>query len=214
MIGSMTPLVIDIYHGDSIDPNNGFHAIKDSGIVGIVHKATQGLGGLDPTYKERRQRADSVELKWGAYHFGVRGDGKVQAENFIDRMDFRSADLIALDWESYKRQMTFTQAEAFVETVHGITGRFPVLYTGYSFIKDAKVDSSSAIAQCPLWLARYNGTLGEVPRPWKVWTLWQFSGDGEGPHPHTCPGVLNFCDMNAYNGTADQLRQKWPFAVS
>lgn len=210
----MKALVIDVYHGDTFDPSSGFHAVKDFGIVGIVHKATQGFGTLDPAYKERRARAESVGLCWGAYHFGVYGDGADQAENLIDRMDFRARDLIALDWESYKRQMTFAQAEAFVLKVHGVTGRFPVLYTGYSFAREAKVPSSSAVAKCPLWVARYNGTLGPVPRPWKDWTLWQFSGDGEGPQPHRCPGVLNLCDMDAYNGTAEKLRAAWPLAVS
>jgi hypothetical protein len=38
----MQPLVIDIYHGDNV---SSFTQVKDAGIVGVIHKASQGGAG-------------------------------------------------------------------------------------------------------------------------------------------------------------------------
>lgn len=208
----MKPLVLDVYHGDRIDPDSGFHDIRRSGIVAVVHKATQGTGRRDPKMTERRARALKAGLKWGTYHFGVNSDGKAQALNYLDSLDGNlPGELLCLDFERYDRsQMARSQADEFVRTIVERTGRYPLLYSGYSFLKESKIPAASVLAKCPLWVARYNGTLGPVPRPWTDYALWQFTGDGVGPFPHTCPGCLDVVDLNAYNGTAEQLAARWP----
>ena len=62
----MQPLVIDIYHGDAVQD---FARVKAAGIVGVIHKASQGGAVVDRAYASRRKLALAAGLKWGAYHF-------------------------------------------------------------------------------------------------------------------------------------------------
>jgi GH25 family lysozyme M1 (1,4-beta-N-acetylmuramidase) len=64
----MPPLnaVIDISHYNR-DPV--FTAARQG--VGVIHKATQGADGVDPTYAANRAQAQAAGLMWGAYHFAT-----------------------------------------------------------------------------------------------------------------------------------------------
>jgi hypothetical protein len=62
----MQPLVIDIYHGDAVQD---FARVKAAGIIGVIHKASQGGAVVDRAYASRRKLALAAGLKWGAYHF-------------------------------------------------------------------------------------------------------------------------------------------------
>jgi lysozyme len=72
-------VVVDLsHHNEAVD----FAKMKANGIVGVIHKATQGLTYVDKTYASRRSKAVDCGLLWGAYHFGVGGDGSDQASFF------------------------------------------------------------------------------------------------------------------------------------
>ena len=73
--------VIDLSHHNG---NPDFKKIAADGIVGVIHKATQGTKNVDPTYAARRKPALDAGLLWGAYHFGTGSDGLMQAEHFLD----------------------------------------------------------------------------------------------------------------------------------
>ena len=204
----MPNLIIDLYHGDPVDASGGFHAMKGAGLLGLVHKATDGLTATDSEYQSRRHRADAVGLLWGAYHFGQNADGAAQARHFLDFVRPDPKTLVCLDWESPLRgrsPMTLAQAEAFAGEVRSRLGRWPVLYSGRSFLLEHHVPHSSPLAQCPLWVARYASVLGGAPAPWKDWLFWQFTDSG------TEPGVTGAVDVDKYNGTPAQLLAGWPF---
>jgi lysozyme len=71
--------IVDLSHWNE---NVDFKLAKEDGTVGIIHKATQGTKYKDPKYAERRKAAEDEGLLWGAYHFGVRGNGTDQADHF------------------------------------------------------------------------------------------------------------------------------------
>jgi lysozyme len=75
-----TNVVIDISHhnGDNLD----FVKAREAGIVGVIHKATQGFLLKDKKYETNRKKALDAGLLWGAYHFAVGGDGSDQADFF------------------------------------------------------------------------------------------------------------------------------------
>ena len=75
----ITPIVADIAHFNPVN----FSAVKQSGIVGIIHKATQGVGMTDQMYARRRFTALSVELLWGAYSFATGDDPAAHARHFL-----------------------------------------------------------------------------------------------------------------------------------
>jgi lysozyme len=199
--------VIDLSHHNG-EPD--FAAARDkSGIVGVIHKATQGLAYSDPTYTERRARAVAERLLWGAYHFGTGSDGVQQASYFLDVVQPKVETLLVLDLEANPQgpSMTLEEARAFVTHVQVATGRWPVLYSGH-YIKDLLGTSTDPIlANCSLWLSQY-GPTPVVPRNWPTWTLWQYTDGGLGPAPHTVEGIGR-CDRNKFNGAAAALRQLW-----
>ena len=66
-MGDPINVVIDISHHNA---NPDFSRAAADGIVGVIHKATQGLTFTDSAYLTSRKKALDAGLLWGAYHFG------------------------------------------------------------------------------------------------------------------------------------------------
>jgi len=202
--------VIDISHFQTV---TSFQQVKDNGIVGVFHKATQGRTLVDAKYHARRQRALDVGLLWGAYHFGVKGNVAQQVDHFLDTTDPTAADLLVLDFEpnpvGETGTMTLAEAEQFVTLVNQRIGRFPGLYSGQSFIRQ-KVgkNTGTALKNCFLWIARYSSNLPVVPPAWDTFTFWQYTDGNAGDQPHQVSGIGR-CDRDKFNGSLDQLKKIW-----
>jgi lysozyme len=198
--------VIDLsHHNATVD----FQAVQASGILGILHKATQGTGYTDPTYATRQPAATAAGLFWGAYHFGVAGDGAAQADYFLGVVKPGPQHLLVLDFEQNGQggSMSLDDARAFVTRVQGATGRWPGLYSG-SYVKQLLGSAQDPVlANCWFWLAQY-GTSAVVPANWPTWTMWQYTDGDAGPQPHSVPGVGN-CDRDQFNGDESRLRALW-----
>lgn len=193
-------VVIDLsHHNSTVD----FTAIAAGGIVGVIHKATQGTTDVDPTYATRRGAALSAGLLWGAYHFGTGGDGVAQAEYFLQTAQPDAGTLLVLDFEQNPdgASMSLDEARAFVTHVASATGRAPGLYSG-AYVKDLlKSQPDPVLAQCWFWLSEY-GPTPVVPANWPIWTLWQYTDSGE------VSGV-GACDRDTFNGDLTQLHKLW-----
>ncbi|MDQ3746468.1 MAG: glycoside hydrolase family 25 protein, partial [Acidobacteriota bacterium] len=50
-------VVIDLSHHNTV---TSFQQVKDAGILGVIHKATEGTSFVDPRYTERRTAALAV----------------------------------------------------------------------------------------------------------------------------------------------------------
>jgi lysozyme len=73
-------VVVDLsHHNSEVDLGQA----KAGGIVGVILKATQGTGFVDPMYQENRAKAQPVGLLCGAYHYAVGADGVEQADHFL-----------------------------------------------------------------------------------------------------------------------------------
>ena len=199
-------VVIDISH---FNGDVDLQQAAAAGILGVIQKATQGLGFVDPTFATNRQKAQSAGLLFGAYHFGTGGDGVQQAEHLLRTVGDVSNTLLVLDLEANPvgPTMSLDDARAFVTRVNAATGRFPGLYSG-SFIKETLGDASDPVlSQCWFWLAQYDPT-PVVPANWPTWTMWQYTDGAYGPEPHQVPGVGR-CDRDMFNGPEQQLRRLW-----
>ncbi len=204
MIG--TNVVVDLsHHNGSVD----LAAAKADGIVGVIHKATQATGYIDPMYVVNRTKASNARLWWGAYHFGVGGDGVAQAEWFLKTVQPSPSDLLVLDFEANLSgpSMTLEEARAFVSRVREITGRWPGLYSGHYIKELLGTASDPVLTQCWFWLAQY-GPTPVVPPNWKTWTLWQYTDGGVGPEPHEVKGIGR-CDRDTFNGALADLKNLW-----
>ncbi|WP_265024908.1 glycoside hydrolase family 25 protein [Wolbachia endosymbiont (group B) of Protocalliphora azurea] len=127
--------VIDLSHWNE---NINFKLAREDGILGVIHKATQGLKYIDPTYTERRKAAEEEGLLWGSYHFGVGEDGRDQANHFLNIVGETKNTIVVLDIEENEsgKNIEPRQAEDFVKKVQEETGRSPLVYGSANFLKD------------------------------------------------------------------------------
>ena len=194
-------VVIDISHFNTV---TSFPDIKAGGIVGVIHKATQGTNWMDPTYNIRKQPALDAGLWWGAYHFGINADGAAQAQYFLTTVKPGPTDLLALDFEENpSSQMTIAQAEQFVTEVFNQTGRYPGFYSDALAGNLLGPNPNSILANCWFWRAEYSGTSPSVPPTWQTWTMWQYTSSG------TLSGISGLCDRDTFNGSIDALSDLW-----
>jgi lysozyme len=213
---TITANVVDLYHGDRV---TDFAAAKAAGIRGVIHKAHQGgdPSGHDPAYALRRRFARAADLLWGAYHFMTDADPEQQAICFLrtafpDGID--KTTLVAVDYEPYgQRTPTLAQLRALLHHIEERIGRKAVIYSGNLIKETLGAARDNYLATHRLWLAEYAPEWKLAPltawtRPW----LWQFTGDGVGPTPHSVPGIQGSrgkVDLNHYDGPDDELAREW-----
>ncbi len=202
------PLVIDIYYGDEVQD---FAATKAFGVLGVIHKASEGTGFADRLYAARRKLAADHGLLWGAYHFFHGADPAAEADFFLARAEPDAATLVALDWEDVPHRGTpsAAAARAFCERVAEKLGSRPVIYSG-NVAKEQIHGLDAFFGAHRLWLAQY-GTRWSVQPSWQRPWLWQNNGDSYGPGPHGIPGIKGLCDNSTLVApmTADDLVAQW-----
>jgi lysozyme len=199
-------VIVDLsHHNGTVDLRKAARA----GIAGVIHKATQGTGFIDPTSATNRAKAVDAGLLWGAYHFGTGSDGLQQAEHFLSTVQPGRQDLLVLDFEDHPQgsSMTLEEARALVTHLHQATGRPPGFDSGHTIKRLLGTDTDPVLAQCWFWLAQY-GPTPVVPVNWGRWTLWQYTDGAMGPEPHTVPGIGR-CDRDKFNGDETALQAFW-----
>ncbi len=201
--GKFINAIVDLSHWDR---NIDFKLAKEDGILGGIHKATQGLKYIDPTYKERRKAAEEEGLLWGAYHFGVGENGRDQANHFLETVGETENTIVVLDIEKNQsgKNIEPKQAEDFVERILEVTDRLPLIYGSASFLKDF---ATPILTKCSLWVARW-GDKPILPKGGSKWVLWQYTDGKAGPGPHEVKGIGR-CDRNKFNGTIEELKNFW-----
>lgn len=197
--------VIDLsHHNAPVD----FAKVKKAGILGVIHKATEGATVQDPKYAERTTAAAAAGLFWGAYHFGNNRDAVKQADNFLATVQPTAGELIALDIEENKgNEMSLAQAVTFVNRIHEKTGRWPGIYAGSYLRSVLPAAGDETLKKCWLWIAQYANAPKLLPG-WTRWTMWQYTDGTAGPNPVPVPGVGK-CDRDQFNGTEAELRAHW-----
>ena len=200
--------VIDLsHHNAAVD----FQKIRAAGVVGVIHKATQGIGFVDSKYRSRKPLATQTGLLWGAYHFGTAEDVNDQVDHFLDFVQPDGQTLLVLDFEknepSPSNSMSLTQAKTFLSAVEQRTGQKPKLYTGSYMNEVAGAKPDADLAKYRVWWARY----AEVPRlhpTWQNFWLWQYSDGHHGPPIGSVDGVGS-CDCNSFAGSNAELQASW-----
>ncbi len=211
-------LAIDPYERNDIDWDK---LSIDKRVVAIIHRATIG-DRVDRKYFERRDEAKKRGYKWGAYHFGKPGEPIKQADVFLDTVKPTPDDLIALDLESTDgaKHMSLDEARVFIQRVKEKTGRYPFVYANNEVTKaiSEQFVVDDVFAKTRLWYARFKRKVADFPSgTWKTYSLWQFSSE-QNCDPanrtaclYTVPGTEYDMDVDVYNGTIEELRNKWPF---
>ena len=223
---------IDIYHGDVLESDlkggpsdeDCFATIKEN-CAFVFLKATQGIGVTDPLYHARRVAAQAAELLIGAYHFNTGDTIPAQVQHFLDAAK-PDIDLeMALDFEDNKaNQMTFDEMYYFLQLMNKeltkIAGktRYATLYSGNRikrFITAADPATKLFLGLHKFWGCEYGPKFKMVDDngkqlPWNEPWIWQFTGDGIGPNPHTFKGLITKAvDVNSYSGDLATLTGSW-----
>jgi lysozyme len=207
----VNPIVVDLSH---FIENVDFSALQGAGVVGVIHKATQGVGYVDPEYARRRGLAKSAGLLWGAYHFCTGEDPQKQYDNFSRAAQPGAGTLVAVNFEPNTvpggSSMTLDQLRDFVAMVEGDLGRKPVIYGGHYLRQELDGQADSSLSQHRLWWAQYPANVSQlaIPPAWDHYWLWQYTDGKSGPSPQQMAGV-GPCDINDFDGSADDLRVQW-----
>lgn len=221
--------VIDISHTSTVDDFS--LARSRSNILGVLHKASEGVDWKDPLYDDRRANATAARLLWGAYHFGThQHSGADQAAAFLAAAQPGPTTLMALDLELNERfpsnSMTLDQAEEFVQVILMSTGRLPMVYTHPNWADGrvmgkagrslgGTITSRSILAQCDLWVADYRSQ-PQLPSAWAVtgWRFWQYAADtNNGAYQLRTIHGVDRCDRNLFPGDMAALYQYWNSAA-
>ena len=206
----LQPLVVDL---SAYQPVVDFDAMAKAGIIGIIHKASQGPSWTDHCYAEHRKQAADAGLLWGAYHFFDLSPPDEQVSHFLACADPDERTLLCLDWENVPpsgRAPTKQAAQAFLQGIERIQGRKAVIYSG-NVAKEQIVGFDPFFAAHRLWLCQYAEHF-TTQASWKnqPW-LWQNNGDNFGPGPHRLPGYAGLIDNSCIVGdmTVERLRAEW-----
>lgn len=202
--------LVDLYHGDAV---TSFADARQSGLLGVIHKATTGATGRDDAYHGRRTAARNNGLLWGAYHWGTAAPVADQVANFVQWASPDEGTLMALDYEPTPgNQMTLEMAREFLQRINDMTGRRAVIYGGHLLKQDLGDTRDPFFAAHRLWLAQY-GTAPQVQASWSTYWLWQYTDGENGPPPRSVPGIpgnsKGRLDCNHFAGTEADLRAQW-----
>ena len=160
----------------------------------VFIKATEGTANTDPQFKRNWKKSKDAGMLRGAYHFFIGSkDGRMQAENFIDKVDLETGDLPpVLDVEqlnsatSVQFKKELKKWLAIVEDHYGVK---PVIYTNVDFYNR---NLGSEFDKYPLWVAHYYQS--NQPRINRGWIFWQHSDIGR------VNGIVSKVDFNVFNG--------------
>ncbi|NOT50343.1 MAG: glycoside hydrolase family 25 protein [Chitinophagaceae bacterium] len=157
-------------------------------------KATEGIGNTDPWFKRNWKRAGDHDMIRGAYHFFIGSkDGRLQAENFIDKVDLKPGDLPpVLDIEQLNGATSAEikkEAKEWLDVAENYYKVKPIIYTNVDFYNR---NLGSGFDAYPLWIAHYYQM--EQPRISRGWVFWQHSDKGK------VNGIIGDVDFNVFNG--------------
>jgi GH25 family lysozyme M1 (1,4-beta-N-acetylmuramidase) len=198
-------------------------------------KATEGVDYTSARFREQYTGAAKAGLVRGAFHFAKPNVSTpvAQAEYFVKALSRLGGGRVAgsttlpplvdLEYDPYVRadgtdscwgltpKQMVLWISAFVDTVTGLTGRVPAIYTTTNWWSNCTADSA-VFRQNPLFLARYVDDpaegAGALPRGWKHWTMWQYTSRGSRYAGVTDgkKGDTPASDEDVFAGTMSELR--------
>jgi lysozyme len=175
--------------------------VKDVRLGFAFIKATEGIGNTDPNFHRNWKKAKDNGVIRGAYHFFIASkDGRMQAENFIDKVELSPGDLPpVLDIEQLNgvsAAVMKVEIRKWLDIVENHYQVKPIIYTNVDFYNRCLGNDFDTY---PLWLAHYYQP--EKPRIKRDWLFWQHSDQGR------VNGIAAKVDFNVFNGDSTEFQQ-------
>jgi GH25 family lysozyme M1 (1,4-beta-N-acetylmuramidase) len=191
---------IDLSHWNEV---SDWNLLAKSGIVGVIHKATQGTGYRDPDYLPRQDQALSRGLCWGAYHFLEPGRIEEQMAFFLGNASLAPGSRVVIDYEHEGLQLP--DLHSSILALRDLDpGMQIAVYSGHTLKEQLGSNDDPLLATVSLWIAQYNNEAPEYPTgTWKHWSAWQYSDGEAGGYPREVPGAVLPIDCNMFNGSKE-----------
>jgi lysozyme len=197
------PVCIDISHHQGYPD---FDEVRQAGVLGVIHKATEGSSFIDDARAENLANAKKAGLGIATYFWLKPGDGRSQAEFYLSVIDPVQGERVVIDYEEDGCSLT-TLRDA-VQALLDYKGELQItVYSGHLLKEQLGDERDDFLAKyTDLWLAQYTSDESNISWPegtYPVWTLWQYSETG------TVPGIDDgYVDLdNFYKNEAAFL--KW-----
>lgn len=192
------PLVVDLSHHN---PAPDFAAMKAAGVVGIIHKCTEGQTYLDDQYFTRETAAVNAGLCWSSYHFLKHGNASAQMDWYLKNAAPGSGDRVCIDYEDEACTL-----DDLHEAVQRVLDRRPdveiTIYSGNLLKQQLGSNKDALLSEhTSLWVAQYTSAASPSwPKgTYPTWSLWQYTQSA------TVPGVNGNVDANRWNGDPARL---------
>lgn len=192
----MSNPVIDISHYQTV---TDWSKVK-AAVSGVMIKATQGVGYVDPTFVSHVQGAQTAGIPFGCYHFASlnntadpAGDATAEAQAFAAACKPYTLTMpYALDIETNQSGLSQAQVSvwinAFFAELQNQGIRNCVIYSYTPFL-NANLPFNHGFGNIPLWLAAYTAT-PQLPTGWTKYWMWQYTDQG------SIPGITGSVDLN------------------
>ncbi|KAH0545500.1 hypothetical protein GP486_008444 [Trichoglossum hirsutum] len=189
-----------------------FQGAYNSGARFVIIKATEGTSHIDSEFSNHYTGATNAGLIRGGYHFALPdvSSGSEQATFFLAHGGGWSGDgrtlpgMLDIEYNPYgdntcyglSSQAMVSWIQDFVNTYHGKTGRYPMIYSTADWWTSCTGNSNAFSSTCPLVLARFGSSPGNIPGGWPYQTIWQNADS------YTYGG-----DSDFFNGDMTQLKK-------
>jgi GH25 family lysozyme M1 (1,4-beta-N-acetylmuramidase) len=190
--------------------NVNWSAVYANGARWAYVKATEGTGYTNAYFAQQYVGSYNAGLIRGAYHFALPdvSSGAAQADFFVNHGGGWSRDgrtlpgALDIEYNPYGATCYGFSASgmvswlwSFVNRYNERTSRWPTIYTTTNWWATCTGNYSGFAAYSPLWIARYNSSVGTLPAGWGTYSFWQWASSG------TFPG-----DQDVWNGSLGRLR--------
>lgn len=193
------PICIDISHHQG---ECDFDEVYAAGVVGMIHKATEGTSFVDDMRAENCVAAKNAGLAVATYHWLSPGSNpSAQMEFYLSTIDPVRGERVVIDYEQDGCTLNMLHDAVAALLDYGQDLQITV-YSGHLLKEQLGSDCDDFLREhCDLWLAQYtSGTPSWPDGTFDEWTLWQYSESG------TIPGIDDaYVDLNNFNGGEAQF---------
>lgn len=154
----MVMYTVDVYSGSDD------YIIRDPHAQGVIVKATQGTGYVNPKCNHQWDLAGELGKKRGLYHYAGGGNPVAEAQYFINNIkNYVGQGMLVIDWEGYQNSAwgNTNWVRQFVDEVHRLIGVWCVIYVSESALWQV----ANCAKDCAVWVAKY------ASMNWNSWTV-------------------------------------------
>ena len=184
-------------------------AVRASGKSFAFVKATEATNYSNPWFQRDWDGAGRAGLYRGAYHFARPklpiSTAVDQARYFVATTGTMTGDndlpgVLDLETDGGLSKSDLAQwTRTWLGEVKRLTGKAPIIYTGYYFWRDEVGSPADIAVNYRLWLPSYPADPESttfkplVPGGWASWTFWQYSSTAKVPGINGPVDVNRFC---------------------